>query len=151
MNIRYVIWKVVCLPQQVCEDEIWINPWRYDDEIYAMLFEKCNFACFSSSCFYIIFSSVQACEDAIWWGSHHLFFLVMRHQSGQAHEDEIWHLKRVTFSILFAWGTLVSPSCFNQVCEEEIRNLKDTGCFFNWYPPKKLKYGKPRWGVSTLT
>ena len=26
-----------------------------------------------------------------------------------------------------------------------------TGCFFNWYPPKKLKYGKPRLGVSTLT
>ena len=23
--------------------------------------------------------------------------------------------------------------------------------FFNWYPPKKLKYGKPRLGVSTLT
>ena len=22
---------------------------------------------------------------------------------------------------------------------------------FNWYPPKKLKYGKPRLGVSTLT
>ena len=22
--------------------------------------------------------------------------------------------------------------------------------FFNWYPPKKLKYGKPRLGVSTL-
>ena len=26
-----------------------------------------------------------------------------------------------------------------------------TGCFFNWYPPKKLKYGKPRLGESTLT
>ena len=26
--------------------------------------------------------------------------------------------------------------------------LKDTGCFFHWYPPKKLKYGKPRLGVS---
>ena len=25
------------------------------------------------------------------------------------------------------------------------------GCFFRWYPPKKLKYGKPRLGVSTLT
>ena len=23
--------------------------------------------------------------------------------------------------------------------------------FFNWYPPKKLKYGKPRLGESTLT
>ena len=27
-----------------------------------------------------------------------------------------------------------------------------TGCFFShWYPPKKLKYGKPRLGESTLT
>ena len=25
------------------------------------------------------------------------------------------------------------------------------GVFFNWYPPKKLKYGKPRLGESTLT
>ena len=25
------------------------------------------------------------------------------------------------------------------------------GVFFNWYPPKKLKYGKPRLGVSRLT
>ena len=24
-------------------------------------------------------------------------------------------------------------------------------CFFQWYPPKKLKYGKPRLGESTLT
>ena len=23
--------------------------------------------------------------------------------------------------------------------------------FFHWYPPKKLKYGKPRLGESTLT
>ena len=26
-----------------------------------------------------------------------------------------------------------------------------TGCFFNWYPPKKLMYGKPRLDKSTLT
>ena len=25
------------------------------------------------------------------------------------------------------------------------------GDFFNWYPPKKLKYGKPRLGESTVT
>ena len=25
------------------------------------------------------------------------------------------------------------------------------GVFLNWYPPKKLKYGKPRIGESTLT
>ena len=28
----------------------------------------------------------------------------------------------------------------------------NTGCFFlHWYPPKKLKYGKPRLGECTLT
>ena len=30
-------------------------------------------------------------------------------------------------------------------------NQKPTGCFCNWYPPKKLKYGKPRLGESTST
>ena len=25
------------------------------------------------------------------------------------------------------------------------------GDFFQWYPPKKLEYGKPRLGESTLT
>ena len=25
------------------------------------------------------------------------------------------------------------------------------GVFLNWHPPKKLKYGKPRLGESTLT
>ena len=30
-------------------------------------------------------------------------------------------------------------------------NMQYTGFFFNWYPLKKLKYGKPRLGVSTLT
>ena len=30
--------------------------------------------------------------------------------------------------------------------------LECTGCFcFHWYPPKKLKYGKPTLGESTLT
>ena len=29
--------------------------------------------------------------------------------------------------------------------------LAYTGCFFNWYPPKKLKYVKPKLGESTLT
>ena len=29
--------------------------------------------------------------------------------------------------------------------------MEFTGCFFNWYPPKKSKYGKPRLGESTLT
>ena len=26
----------------------------------------------------------------------------------------------------------------------------NTGCFFHWASPKKLKYGKPRLGESTL-
>ena len=30
-------------------------------------------------------------------------------------------------------------------------NIDHTGWFFNWPPPKKLKYVKPRLGVSTLT
>ena len=30
-------------------------------------------------------------------------------------------------------------------------NIFVQGVFFNWYPPKKLKYGKPRLGESTLT
>ena len=35
---------------------------------------------------------------------------------------------------------------------EKFHLSSHTGCFFfNWYPPKKLKYGKPRLGVSTLT
>ena len=32
-----------------------------------------------------------------------------------------------------------------------IMTIITTGCFFSWYPPKKLKYGKPRVGESTLT
>ena len=32
-----------------------------------------------------------------------------------------------------------------------VQETFDTGCFFHWYPLKKLKYGKPRLGESTLT
>ena len=32
-----------------------------------------------------------------------------------------------------------------------MKPLRYTGCSFNWYPPKKLKYVKPRLGESTLT
>ena len=42
-----------------------------------------------------------------------------------------------------------SPSCCQQcVCSYL---CICTGCFFHWYPAKKLKYGKPRLGESTLT
>ena len=36
-------------------------------------------------------------------------------------------------------------------CNSYIIEWLNTGCFFNWYPPKKLKYVKPRLGESTLT
>ena len=35
--------------------------------------------------------------------------------------------------------------------KNKLASLVDTGCLFNWYPPKKLKYGKPRLGESTAT
>ena len=40
---------------------------------------------------------------------------------------------------------------FPVICKNSSR--EDIGCFFllHWYPPKKLKYGKPRFGESTLT
>ena len=34
---------------------------------------------------------------------------------------------------------------------EHFSESTNTGYFFHWYPPKKLKYGKPRLGESTLT
>ena len=37
------------------------------------------------------------------------------------------------------------------VAETKLVDIENTGCFFHWYPPKKLKYGKPRLGESTLT
>ena len=37
----------------------------------------------------------------------------------------------------------------DQFCDSD--DDQTTGCFFNWYPPKKLKYGKPRLGESTAT
>ena len=32
-----------------------------------------------------------------------------------------------------------------------VHEMKLQGVFFKWYTPKKLKYGKPSLGVSTLT
>ena len=37
------------------------------------------------------------------------------------------------------------------VCQYDRKAPHLQGVFFNWYPPKKLKYGKPRLGESTLT
>ena len=48
--------------------------------------------------------------------------------------------------------------CPGQPADRMMRNqvevqilIQVQGVFFNWYPPKKLKYGKPKLGVSTLT
>ena len=36
--------------------------------------------------------------------------------------------------------------------EDNLKEMeKYKGDFFQWHPPKKLKYGKPRLGESTLT
>ena len=78
---------------------------------------------------------------------------------------------------LSGWGNIlvtlliesVMGSFWNSVFVSELENITDmaelcicvkklegwcvpvTGCFFNWYPPKKLKYGKPRLGESSAT
>ena len=53
---------------------------------------------------------------------------------------------------------LVSSSdcCFDLLLILSSKNIQKLigniqGDFFNWYPPKKLKYVKPWLGVSTLT
>ena len=47
-----------------------------------------------------------------------------------------------TFKDFTRSDATVSQHCLSQDLQ---------GVFFNWYPPKKLKYGKPRLGESTLT
>ena len=42
-------------------------------------------------------------------------------------------------------------NCTTHILSQDFPKCEHTGCFFNWYPPKKLKYGKPRLGESTLT
>ena len=42
-------------------------------------------------------------------------------------------------------GSRIKDQCSN------VKKIYVQGVFFNWYPPKKLKYGKPRLGESTLT
>ena len=43
-------------------------------------------------------------------------------------------------------------SYLQQLIITGLQNVADIqGVFFNWYPPKKLKYGKPRLGESTTT
>ena len=41
--------------------------------------------------------------------------------------------------------------CIPQMLAVFIQYEYIQGVFFHWYPPKKLKYGKPRLGESTLT
>ena len=55
------------------------------------------------------------------------------------------HLKHILWKDLpspFTWNGNVKPDL-------HIKAAQNTGCFF--HPPKKLKYGKPRLGESTLT
>ena len=54
---------------------------------------------------------------------------------------------RKVMSKVAMWGVIITRS----VTFAFIPANDNTGCFFNWYPPKKLKYGKPRLGESTLT
>ena len=46
-------------------------------------------------------------------------------------------------------GLISGKHCNTNVCQTVL--CIDTGCFFKLVPPKKLKYGKPRLGESTLT
>ena len=50
--------------------------------------------------------------------------------------------------LVFVRGMLVFCNIFS--CSS-FDSLYIQGFFFHWYPPKKLKYGKPRLGESTLT
>ena len=68
--------------------------------------------------------------------------------------------RRVHWSVCLR-STFVTPSnehshtSCNLHCKRLCKMLTHlsifTGCFFNWYPPKKLKYGKPGLGESTAT
>ena len=78
-------------------------------------------------------------------GTHHLHLHVPRHLwllSGSSvcscccyyDSDECFE-----WPVIVPWLSLMRHDFFH------------TGCFFNWYPPKKLKYGKPRLGESTAS
>ena len=54
----------------------------------------------------------------------------------------IYHILNVIPKFVFAFCILYIYLCIWVYIQ---------GVFFNWYPPKKLKYGKPRLGESTLT
>ena len=48
-------------------------------------------------------------------------------------------------------GTKKHQETFISAAKDRLRTRKLQGDFFHWYPTKKLNYGKPRLGESTLT
>ena len=45
----------------------------------------------------------------------------------------------------------ISLTCLSTHCIVQSFKINNSCDVFNWYSPKKLKYGKPRLGESTLT
>ena len=57
-------------------------------------------------------------------------------------------------SEIVEWYILLTTMLSDEDIGEKLDSTRwpyNTGCFFNWYPPKKLKYGKPSLGESTAT
>ena len=49
------------------------------------------------------------------------------------------------------YSTATQDKQTNKLTAAAAQRQQIQGDFFHWYPPKKLKYGKPRLGESTLT
>ena len=93
---------------------------------------------------------LQADQGSLWgWRGEHVIIL-------EFDKDLIKRLE-ISFNVfIYGWrGKLVIILDFNndliKVKVKVSSNIIIQGVFFHWYPPKKLKYGKPRLGESTLT
>ena len=53
--------------------------------------------------------------------------------------------------IVYSINCISTMRIYNHHDHQEPSIMQVQGVFSNWYPPKTLKYGKPRLGVSTLT
>ena len=95
--------------------------------------------------------------------THHLLLdiiILVNSKLGHA-TPKFWHCQDFesawycTSPFILYWSPNCNNSNFSIMTETSKTNLtchsQNTGCFFHWYPPKKLKYGKPRLGESTLT
>ena len=96
-------------------------------------------------CGFRVFSKLVACfVDKI------PFSQLIERTTQQISTIQFWKTQVQIFTMDKFWSYptkmqfLLGP-CQTQMC------IYHTGCFFHWYPPKKLKYGKPRLGESTLT